>query len=349
MPEAPAAAAIRVATDLDAQAWDRYLSSAAAGSFYHRFGWRKILQESLGHEAIYLVAEDGGRIAGVLPLVLVSSRLFGRILCSMPFLNYGGPCADTPAIAKALIDDAIRRADGLAVDYLELRCAAPFDVPLPVSHRKVSLTLALDADPDRLWNGFSAKHRKNIRRAYKNGLSVQAGGIELLDRFYPVLERSWRDLGTPFYRRDYFRCVLERFPESTRIYLCNHGERAVAVALVGFHGGTAEGLWQGGLPEARPLDANYVLYWEMIRDVCTRGCAEFHLGRSTAESGSEWFKSRWNAEARQLWWYFHRPGGGPMPALNVDNPRYRLAIALWRRLPLWMVRRLGPGIARGIP
>lgn len=103
------------------------------------------------------------------------------------------------------------------------------------------------------------------------------------------------------------------------------------------------------MPRARSLQANYVLYWEMIRDVCQRGCRHFHLGRSTAESGSEQFKSRWNAESRQLHWYFHRPDGGPMPALNVDNPRYRLAIAAWRRMPLWAARVLGPPIARSIP
>jgi hypothetical protein len=75
----------------------------------------------------------------------------------------------------------------------------------------------------------------------------------------------------------------------------------------------------------------------------------FHLGRSTAGSGSEWFKSRWNAEAQQLYWYFHMPDGGAMPELNVDNPKYKLAIAAWRRLPLWLVRKLGPPIARCIP
>ncbi len=57
-----------------------------------------------------------------------------------------------------------------------------------------------------------------------------------------------------------------------------------------------------------------------------RGCTRYHLGRSTADSGAEDFKKKWNATASQLYWYFHRPSGGEMPQLNVDNPKYKLAI-----------------------
>lgn len=340
---------IREATDADQGAWDGFLAGQRTGSFYHRFGWQDIVRRRLGHRTVYLMACGAGRVAGVLPLTYVTSRLFGRILCSVPFMNYGGPCAESADVSKRLVAAAVEKARELGADYLELRCAAPLETDLPVSLRKVSMTIALDPDPEVLWNGFTSKHRKNVRRAAKNGLEVRAGGAELLPDFYAVLERSWRDLGTPLYRRDYFQGILEAFPDSTRIYACCHENQPVSVAFVGFQSGTAEGLWQGGLPQARALDANYVLYWEMIRDICLRGCREFHLGRSTADSGSEWFKSRWNAESKQLYWYFFRPDGGPLPALNVDNPRYRLAIAAWQRLPLWMTRRLGPPLARGIP
>jgi FemAB-related protein (PEP-CTERM system-associated) len=337
------------AGDIDARAWDQFLSTHPASSFYQLFGWRGVVSKSLGLQPIYLLARSNDRIVGVLPLVFLESRLFGRILCSLPFLNYGGPCASSSRAVQLLIDEAMRRASELRADYLELRCAEPLPTELPVSTRKVSMTINLDPDPDVVWNAFTSKHRKNVRRAYRAGLTVQSGGMEFLDDFYSVLERSWRDLGTPLYQQGYFASILAAFPEQTRIYLCRQDSRVICVALTGTHANLVEGLWAGGLPSARELQANYVLYWEMIRDVCLRGCRSFHLGRSTADSGSEQFKSRWNAESRPLYWYFHRPKGGPMPALNVDNPRYRLAIAAWRRLPLWVVRRVGPRLARSIP
>jgi FemAB-related protein (PEP-CTERM system-associated) len=325
------------------------VSGHPAGTFYHLYGWLDIVRRQFGHRTPYLAALDAGRVVGVLPLVYVKSRMFGKILCSVPFMNYGGPCTETEEASIRLLSEAAELTRKLCADYLELRCSMPLATNLPVSRRKVSMTISLDPDPEVLWNRFSSKHRKNVRRAARNGLEVQVGGADLLPEFYSVLERSWRDLGTPIYRRDYFRSVLDAFPDRTRIFVCRHDGRAVSVAFVGFHGQTAEGMWQGGLREARDLDANYVLYWEMIRDVSLRGCRAFHLGRSTVDSGSEWFKTRWNAESKQLHWYFYRPDGGPLPSLNVDNPRYRLAIATWRRMPLCFTRRLGPPLARGIP
>jgi hypothetical protein len=108
-------------------------------------------------------------------------------------------------------------------------------------------------------------------------------------------------------------------------------------------------MWAGGSARARDLDANFVLYWDMIKDACERGMTRFHLGRSTASSGGEEFKRKWNASTTQLYWYFHRPDAGAMPELNVDNPKYRLAIAAWKRMPMWMTRLAGPRLARLIP
>jgi lipid II:glycine glycyltransferase (peptidoglycan interpeptide bridge formation enzyme) len=108
-------------------------------------------------------------------------------------------------------------------------------------------------------------------------------------------------------------------------------------------------MWAGATPEGRQLNANYVLYWEMIKDACERGFDCYHLGRSTAGSGAEQFKKKWNTETRQLYWYHSRPDGQVKPVVNVDNPKFRLAIAAWRRLPLWATRMIGPPLARVIP
>jgi hypothetical protein len=38
-----------------------------------------------------------------------------------------------------------------------------------------------------------------------------------------------------------------------------------------------------------------------------------------------------------------------MPELNVNKPKYKLAITAWRKLPYAVTRLLGPPIARSIP
>jgi hypothetical protein len=40
--------------------------------------------------------------------------------------------------------------------------------------------------------------------------------------------------------------------------------------------------------------------------------------------------------------------GKRVPELNPLNPKYRLAIKLWQRLPLSLANRIGPLIARSL-
>jgi FemAB-related protein (PEP-CTERM system-associated) len=329
--------------------WNAYVAQHPAASFYHRYEWAKLNREQLGNECHFLVARREGRVAGILPLSLLASPWFGRILCSMPYVNYGGPCGDDAEVEDALTRKAVELTGQLNAKHLELRTKRPSGVEMPVSTRKVSLTLALNPDPEALWNGFASKHRTNIRRAQKNNLTVRDGGLELLDVFYSMMEQSWQHLGTPLYRKAYFKAILETFPNDTRIFVCEQGSEPIAVAFNGYGNGVVEGMWAGGGPRARELQANYVLYWEMMREACLRGSKLYHLGRSTADSGAEDFKKKWNAESQQLYWYFHRPDGGPMPELNVANPKFQLAIKVWRKLPLWVTRQVGPVLARSIP
>jgi FemAB-related protein (PEP-CTERM system-associated) len=349
LPAVSAGAPISVSRGATAAEWNAFIAQAQNGSFYHRFEWGAINEEELGHEFVPLVARAADQIAGVLPLVFVRSRIFGRILCSMPFVNYGGPCSSSNEACEALTREAMKLTRELGADYLELRCTQQLPVDIPVSLRKVSMTIDLAADPDVLWNAFTSKHRKNVKRAYKDDLAVKVGGAELLSTFYDILEESWHSLGTPLYRRAYFERIVATFPENTRLFICHQKDKPLAAAFCGYQNNIVEGLWAGGNAQSRRLDANYVLYWEMIRDSCQRGFRRFHLGRSTADSGGEVFKTKWNASAAQLYWHFFRADGGAMPELNVSNPKYQLATRAWRKLPRGVTRVLGPPLARSIP
>jgi FemAB-related protein (PEP-CTERM system-associated) len=345
----PADALVSVSEATSGTAWNEFLQGHEAGTFYHRYEWAAINRDQFGHRSHLLQAVSEGRIVGALPLTLVSSAVFGRILCSMPFVNYGGPCARDAAVSASLVSKARELAADEKVKYLELRCSAPLATDLPASTRKISMSIELEADPEKIFEKYTSKHRTNIRRSYKNELTVKSGGLDLLPVFYSLMEESWRNLGTPLYAKKYFQRILETFPNDTRIHVCSRRDEPVAVAFNGEFNGTVEGMWAGGTAASRALQANYVLYWEMIQDACRRGLKRFHLGRSTADSGAEDFKKKWNATARQLYWYHHRPEGGAAPELNVDNPKFQLAINAWRRMPLWMTRIVGPRIAPGIP
>lgn len=340
---------IRPATEADGARWNAFVNLCDRANFYQRWEWNAINREALGHRTHFLLAERGDTVVGVLPLVRVRTLLFGDQLTSMPFVNFGGPAGVDDATEDALVQAACAEADRLRCDHLQLRATRAFGA-LPVGTDKVSMTVALQPDPDAMMQGFSQKHRHNLRRAQKNPITVrQASGAELLDDFYGVLRLSWQRLGTPLYRRSYFARIIAAMPEAIRLHVAYHEGRPIAVAFNGEFRGTIEGMWAGVDPAAQALQPNYILYWEMIRDACVRGFTRFHLGRSTKDSGAVAFKEKWSATPTQLYWNYHLVKAKELPRLNPDNPRYQRAIRTWQRLPLGLLDVVGPPIARGIP
>ena len=89
--------------------WDRYVEAHGANARCHLFAWRTIVEKSYRLEATFLVAEGGrGRIEGVLPMVKVPGLGGTPSLVSMPFLDQGGILADSPPVAAALRQAALK-------------------------------------------------------------------------------------------------------------------------------------------------------------------------------------------------------------------------------------------------
>ena len=72
-----------------------------------------------------------------------------------------------------------------------------------------------------------------------------------------------------------------------------------------------------------------------------QGYQYFDFGRSTQDAGTFKFKRQWGAEPYSHYWYYLLPPGA-MPGLNPDNPKYKLVIAIWKKLPVWLTKIIGP-------
>ena len=105
---------MRIEQDLtDPRQWDPYVTGHPDGSLYHLCRWDRVLPRVTGHRLMRLAAVDRGQVKGVLPLVFMRSLLFGRMLVSMPYFNYGGILADDPPVAADLYEAAaLRSGDG---------------------------------------------------------------------------------------------------------------------------------------------------------------------------------------------------------------------------------------------
>ncbi|MCL6566706.1 MAG: FemAB family PEP-CTERM system-associated protein [Acidobacteriia bacterium] len=340
---------IRVEQPGVAHAWEEFVQREASATSYHRWGWKQVMERAFGWPTFYLLARQGDQVTGVLPLVWQKSLLFGSFLTSLPFLNGGGIVARDPAVARSLLQAAIRLADELGVQHLELRQRTQPDWDLPTRTHKVALLCELEPDADRRFASLPHKVRTDIRKSMSYGLTAEFGGRELLEAFYGVFSRNMRDLGTPVYSRSFFEQILAAFPQESFICVVRHNGAPIAGSFLTAFRDTVEAGWSASLYAYLHMKPNMFLYWSILAEMGRRGYRWFDFGRSTVGSGTYRFKKQWGTMEQPLYWSYWTRAGEPLPALSPENPRYRLAIRLWQKLPLAVTNCLGPRIVRCLP
>lgn len=329
--------------------WDQYVSAHPRASPYHKSCWRSVFDESFAHSSYYIGARGPDKaLVGVLPLVHLSSRLFGSFLVSLPYVSYGGPLGDSDMVDAIMLNHASKLAKDLRCSHLEIReCSAREGWPARTD--KVAMTLRLPGDFDTLERGFGAKLRSQTRRALKEPVDVVVGGRELLDDFYRVFAQNMRDLGTPVYSRKFFVNIFNHLGAEAFIVIIRLKKQPVAAALLVGCGDTLEIPWASSLRRYNRLGVNMLLYRQVLKEAISRNYEHFDFGRSTRDSATYRFKRQWGAEAQQLHWHYWLESGGEPPMMNPHNPRYKFAIEVWRRLPVFVANRVGPPIVRNLP
>jgi len=338
-----------VGVEPDGAAWDRYLSGRPDASAYHAWRWRGVFERAFGHDTLYLSARRDGAIAGVLPLVLFRSRLFGDFIVSLPFVNYGGIVADDAAASDALLQEAERVAAEGRFAHLELRHRDRTCPALVPKRHKVAMVLPLPATADEAWTALDRKVRNQIRKAEKSGLTAIAGGPEHLDEFYRVFARNMRDLGTPVYAHRFFDEVFAANEGHATVVLVRRDRTTVAAGIALTHRDTVEVPWASSLQEFRAACPNHALYWFVVRWAIERGARFLDFGRSTPGEGTFQFKRQWGAEPSLLCWEYRLLHGDALPDQSPKNPKFKFAIEAWKRCPLWLTNTIGPRLVRSIP
>ena len=72
--------------------WDNFIEQSSNSTFFHRIGWKNVVERTYKHKPVYLIARKEGEVKGVLPLFLMRSMIFGKKLVSVPFAPYGRAC-----------------------------------------------------------------------------------------------------------------------------------------------------------------------------------------------------------------------------------------------------------------
>jgi len=328
--------------------WDRFVVSSVNGTFFHLSAWAKIVERTLGHQSIMMMARREGQIAGVFPIAWIRNRIFGDCLVSQPLAVYGGICADGEEVYFRLLKAGSDLAARLGVKYLEMRNRTePFATSLPGRDLYVTFTQDLSAGPEKLLQGLTRDTRYIIRKSQKAGLSWTEDFT--IDEFYELYAGSVHRLGTPVFPKDLFGGLRSEFLEHCRLFGVRKGMKAVAGVLCFYFRDQVMPYYGGSLPEFNKDSPNNFMYWNLIAQSCNEGLRHFDFGRSKRGTEAYNFKSTWAMKMTELRYRYQLIRAKEIPHLSPIDPKFQLPIAAWKRMPFAWTKVVGPRLIRWIP
>lgn len=333
-----------------AAAWPDPL--AASATFTALDPWSNLVQQTYGYKIHRYEARQHDQTVGIMSLTNVRHPIFGNYLATSPFGSYGGFAYSSMEARDALLQQAQQMADDLGATYAVLRFMDDGKMPpTPWLQDPIYATYLIDlpANAEELWQTFGSQHRKHTRQALRKGFRIQFGRLELLDDAYETLARSMHELGSPYHSKKYLRDMATLLGDDLEFVVVRDAKGSLAgAAVLIYQGKTATNLHANILHDFRSEYAGEFLYWSMLEHYCQKGIMVCDMGRSLNGSGNETFKMKWRPRKAPLSYWYYLPKGGELPGLHQKSPKFQLTIQIWKLLPAFVVRAIGPSLICGI-
>ena len=330
----------------DFDKWDGFVETCPEATFFHRAGWKTVIENAFGHRTHYLLAKRNGTIVAVLPLTEIKSHFFGHSLVSNAFCVYGGIAAADEEARNALDLHAQVLARELNVGHMEYRQRSPFHADWASQDLYFTFRKPIDPDLEKNMLAIPRKQRAMVRKGIKNGLiSELDSGV---DRFFSLFADNVKRHGTPALPKRYFSLLREVFGKDCEILSILHEGQLVSSVLTFYFRDEVLPYYAGDREDARHLAANDFKYWELMRMGCERGYRMFDYGRSKVGTGQYDFKKNWGFVPAPLHYEYYLVNAQNIPQHNPLNPKYRMFIQMWRKLPTPIANTLGPHIVKNL-
>jgi len=327
--------------------WNEYVGQRTS-TVTDLSGWRHVVRKTYGIRSYFIAVEDKDAFIGVLCLFEIKHPLFGHYLTTAAFATDGGLHYDSDSACELLIEEARRLADELQVDYLLIRTRGLQIEGFTQDQHYRTAVIDLQAGADSIWEKtLPGKTRNQVRRGIKEGFTVHSGHDQQSD-FHRIFHTHMRDLGSPAHSEAFYQNIIKYLGEHAQFIVVREGRGLVAGALLFEINGTAMNLHTVSLMKYNRRCPNYLLYWDMIKRSCERGNTKFDMGRSETDSSNLKFKQNWGAQVVELNYNYYLRNLIDVPYADPRNPRYKLPIAIWKKLPLPVSGAIGPWLIRGI-
>lgn len=327
-----------------------FIDSNPNASIYHTLEWRDIVQETYRYKPQYIIARDGETIKGVLPLFQVNSYINGRRLVSIPFTHRVNILYHDISTLQQMIRFAKDLVSRSSCNYLEIRHGMdlPESVELKCSPNFFDSTLDISGPLDGIWGKFEGSVRRAIRKGRQSDLKITQG-TELEDYriFYELELETRKRQGSPPYSFRFFENLHSKLHTlgKAKLYFASFNNQDIAGVIILYYKKIAIYAYGASTSDRDflKLRPNNLLFWQAIQDAHQCGCQLFDFGTThPSNKGLLRFKSGWGTSDIRIPYYYFLNTISDIPVLDRDSFKLRFVSGILKRMPLALLRTVGP-------
>jgi len=298
---------LKIANPLTSPEWDKQVLNNQEYSFFHSTAWARVLSESYGYIPKYAVQLTNNNFEVLVPLMEISSSLFGRRGVSLPFTDYCDPIIKEDIPFEDIFNHLIEYGKNSKWKHIELRSGKTIIPDENKSKYFYGHTLTLYQDEDNIYSGFSNSTKRNIKKATREGVKVNiSNSLDSMKKYYHLhcLTRKRHGLPPqPFY---FFEKILDHIISKDLGFIALADVENITIAgAVYFHFGE-KALYKYGASDIRyqNLRPNNLVMWEAIKWYIRNNYTHFCFGRTDFDhEGLRRFKSGWGS-TEKIYNYF---------------------------------------------
>ncbi|HEU5397594.1 MAG TPA: GNAT family N-acetyltransferase, partial [Verrucomicrobiae bacterium] len=240
----------------------------------------------------------------LLPMMEINSWLTGRRGVALPFTDDCEPLCHNESSFQKLFEAAADFGVQHGWKHLELRGGRQFLAGATPSLSFFGHRLDLTAGESELFSRFDSATRRAIRKAEKEGVTVEiTHRFDSLLSFYELQCLTRRRHGLPpqpfAFFRNLHQHVLSR--NAGFIALAHYQKKPVAGAVFFFHGPRAVFKFGASDESFQHLRGNNLAMWEAIKTLARHGLRQLDFGKTAeAHDGLRRFKLGWGATEHRI-------------------------------------------------
>lgn len=290
---------------IDDPKWTSFVESHGEATVFHSVAWSQLLAECYGYQSFVVAAKDArGEVLAGIPMMEIRSWLTGRRWVSLPFTDFCPPLYRDKQSLEVLLDYLERLKSEHSLNRIEIRGQMPQRATVHASSLYVIHKLNLSEGSEAVLESVSKMHRRNIKRAKREGVIVEESQLkEAMDVFYRLQVSTRRRHGLPVQPKRFFDLVWERLIDKDLGFMLLAYKDNLPEAGGVFLKGKDVLIYKYGASteRGRKTRANNLLFWTAIQRACEWGYKLIDLGRTNIRNeGLRDFKSGWAAEEMLL-------------------------------------------------